>query len=182
MPRLVKTQTEMEGRYEDVWVYVDEDELEPWPAERAFDALGQAVTRVDGPLRVSGSARYTVDVALPGMLHAAVLRSPLAHARVRSLDLEAARRAPGVRAVVGPDDRIGEGDAVLFSEPEYVGQAIAAVAADTFEEAEAALGVLAADLEPLAFVVDPDAALEGLRFTRDPQEEGRLRPPTCGSS
>ena len=40
MPRLVKTQTEMEGRYEDVWVYVDEDELEPWPAERAFDALG----------------------------------------------------------------------------------------------------------------------------------------------
>jgi CO/xanthine dehydrogenase Mo-binding subunit len=173
MPRLVKTQTEMEGRYEDVWIYVDDDELEPWPAERAFDALGQAVTRVDGPLRVSGNARYTVDIALPGMLHAAVLRSPLAHARVRSLDLEAARRAPGVRAVVGPDDRIGQGDAALFSEPEYVGQAIAAVAADSLEEAEAALDALAANLEPLAFVVDPGAALEDLRFTRDPQEEGR---------
>ena len=105
-PRLVRTQTEMEGRYEDVWVLVDEaDELETWPADAELALVGQPAPRQDGAARAAGRVRYTVDVRLAGMLHAAVLRSPVAHGRVRSLDLDAARAVPGVRAVIGPGER-----------------------------------------------------------------------------
>ena len=66
-PRFVKSQREMEGRFEDVWVLVDEDDdLETWPDDAELDVVGKPATRQDGPLRASGAARYTVDVALPG--------------------------------------------------------------------------------------------------------------------
>ena len=80
MPRLVKTVTEMEGRFEEKWVLVEEDGIVSWDARRRAGAGRQARRRGrPAPQRVSGLARYTVDVALPGMLHAAVLRSPVAH-------------------------------------------------------------------------------------------------------
>ena len=76
-PRFVKSQREMEGRFEDVWVLVDDDDdLETWPEDADLTIVGRPATRHDGPLRASGGARYTVDVALPGMLHARVLRAP----------------------------------------------------------------------------------------------------------
>ena len=94
--RLVKSQREMEGRFEDVWVLVDpDDDLETWDESAELDVVGRPATRADGLLRTSGSARYTVDVALPGMLHARVLRAPVARCRVTRLDLEAARATPG---------------------------------------------------------------------------------------
>ena len=105
-PRFVKSQREMEGRFEDVWVLVDDDDdLETWPEDADLTIVGQPATRQDGPLRASGGARYTVDVALPGMLHARVLRAPVSRCRVVSIDLDAARRTPGVRAVLGPKGR-----------------------------------------------------------------------------
>ena len=65
--RFVKTQREMEGRFEDVWALVDEeDDLETWPADADLDVVGKPATRQDGPVRASGAARYTVDVALAG--------------------------------------------------------------------------------------------------------------------
>ena len=94
--RFVRTQKEMEGRYEDVWVLVDEaDDVESWAPDAELTLVGQPAPRHDGHARAAGRARYTVDVRLAGMLHAAVLRSPVAHGRVRSLDLEAALRDPG---------------------------------------------------------------------------------------
>ena len=103
MSRFVRTQTEMEGRYEDVWALVDEtDDVESWPADADLSLVGKPAPRVDGAARAAGRVHYTVDVRLAGMLHAAVLRSPIAHGRVRSLDLEAARASPGVRAAIGP--------------------------------------------------------------------------------
>ena len=105
--RFVRTQKEMEGRYEDVWVLVDEtDDTENWPPDAELTLVGQPSPRHDGHARAAGSVQYTVDVRLAGMLHAAVLRSPVAHGRVRSLDLDAALAVPGVRAAIGPESEL----------------------------------------------------------------------------
>ena len=101
--RLIKTEKEVEGRYEDVWLVVEEDALDQWPAGPG-DIVGHPTPRITGPQRARGEARYTADVQLPGMLHTAVLRSPHAYARVKSIDLTRALDAPGVRAAIGPDD------------------------------------------------------------------------------
>jgi CO/xanthine dehydrogenase Mo-binding subunit len=176
MARLVRTETEMEGRYQEVWALVDEeDDLETWHAGDDLSLVGRPTTRHDGPVRAAGQARYTVDVRLPGMLHAAVLRSPVAHGRVRGLRLDAARRAPGVRAVLGPETELTFTAAapVLAAEPQYAGEPIAVVAADTPEQARAALTELALDIEALPHEVDPERALQEHRFTSEPKEEAR---------
>ena len=172
--RLVRSEVEMEGRYEEVWTLVDEDDtLEPW-AEEGLAAVGRPAPRRDGLVRATGRARYTVDVRLPGMLHAAVLRSPLAHARVR-VDLAGAAAVPGVRAALGAGSELGltTRSPLLTDEPEYAGQPVAAVAADTPAAAAAGLTALAAAFEPLPHVVDRDEALSGQRFTREPSEVER---------
>ena len=81
-----------------------------WGANDKHTLLNHRLTRVDGPLKVTGAAEYTYDKKLPGMLHGRVLRSPHAHARVVKVDASAARRIPGVRAVVGAtDEAVTEG-------------------------------------------------------------------------
>ena len=82
MARLIRTEKEVEGRFEEVWLVVEEDPHEQWPAGPGA-VVGRAAVRKDAPERVRGEARYTADIQLPGMLHAAVLRSPHAHARVK---------------------------------------------------------------------------------------------------
>jgi len=72
-------------------------EMPPWGETKV---VGKPVPRVDGYERVSGSAVYPLDFALPDMLHAAILRSPHAHARVKAIDTSAAEKMPGVRAVL----------------------------------------------------------------------------------
>ena len=103
MARLIRTEKEVEGRYTEQWVVVEEDPLARWPAGPR-EVVGRPAARVDGPQRARGEARYTADVVLPGMLHAAVLRSPHAHARVRRLDVAALLAAPGVRTAIGRYD------------------------------------------------------------------------------
>ena len=161
MARLIRTEKEVEGRYEDVWIVVEEDALDQWP-EGPLTTVGQEVPRVDGLDRARGQTQFTADIQLPGMLHTAVLRSPFARARVTSIDLDAARAARGVRAVVGP----GELD-VLQEEPGYVGHAVAAVAAETFGQAQAALEQLAVEWEALEPLLDPDEAVRQESFVSD---------------
>jgi xanthine dehydrogenase YagR molybdenum-binding subunit len=175
MARLVRSRREMEGRIEEVWALVDEeDDLETWPADADLAVVGGAAPRLDGPARVAGRVEYTVDVHLPGMLHAAVLRSPFAHARVTVLDVEAALAAPGVRAVLTPDSSVSFTEASpLVSEAEYAGQPLAVVAADTPEHADAGLEALAPQIEALPHIVDPDEGLREQRFTRDPFDLSR---------
>ncbi len=175
--RFVKTQREMEGRFEDVWALVDEeDDLETWPETAALELVGKAATRQDGPVRASGAARFTVDVALPGMLHARVLRAPVARCRVTGLDLEAARAVPGVRAALGPDGPFAmTGDAVLTAEPAWAGAPLAVVAADTPEAAEAGLAALAPVLEDVPPLL-LEAGLDEQRFTEEPREQLRGDP------
>ena len=176
-PRLVKTQRAMEGRFEDVWVLVDDDDdLETWPEDTELQLVGKPATRQDGPVRASGTAQYTVDVALPGMLQARVLRAPVARCRVTSLDLDAARATPGVRAVLGPDGPFTmTGDPVLTDSPSWAGEPIAAVAADDGAAAEAGLAALAPVFEGLA-PLDLDGGLAEQRFTEEPREVVRGDP------
>lgn len=166
MARLIKTEKEVEGRYTEQWVVVDEDALEQWPAG-ARDTVGQPASRQDGALRAGGEARYTADVQLPGMLHAAVLRSPFARARVREIDLRRAAGAPGVRAVIGPEV------APLTDEPNYQGAPVAAVAADTYEQARASLALLEVEWEELEPLLDPEEAVRRDQLISDPSRYER---------
>jgi xanthine dehydrogenase YagR molybdenum-binding subunit len=157
LARLIRTEKEVEGRFEEVWIVVEEDPLEQWP-EGPLSVVGRDAPRQDGPLRVRGEARYTADIKLPGMLHAAVLRSPHAHARVRRIDLAPALALPGVRATIGPGEANG-----LEEEAGWAGAPVAAVAADTFAQARAAVEAVDVEWEELAVVLDPeDAVRRGL--------------------
>jgi xanthine dehydrogenase YagR molybdenum-binding subunit len=105
---------------------------------------------------VTGATRYTVDVALKGMLFGRILRSPLPHARVRSIDLTAARRRASVKAIVKAVDPGDPARAIV----RYVGQPVLAVAATSMAEAEEALKLIRVEYKPLPFVVDMDEALK----------------------
>jgi xanthine dehydrogenase YagR molybdenum-binding subunit len=160
--RLIRTEKEVEGRYEDVWLVVEEDTLEQWPAGPR-EIVGRDAARKTGPMRARGEARYTADIQLPGMLHAAVLRSPHAHARVKNISFDEALTAPGVRAAVGP----GEIE-VLTAEPGYQGQAVAGVAAATIEQARKALDLVEVEWEVLEPLLDPDEAVRRDQLVSEP--------------
>ena len=174
MARLVKTQVEMEGRYEERWTLVEDDAAPEYTDDERLNVVGHPHPRVSAAARLSGAARFISDISLQGMVHAAVLRSPHANARVASLDLAAAAALPGVRAAIGPGDIPDrDGLPVLTDAPAYAGAAVAAVAADTPEAAERALAALAPAWEPLPFVVDLDEGLARQEFTEDPAETTR---------
>src|SRR5881296_2678105 len=129
--------------------------------------VGKSLPRLDGAGKVTGTAVYAADFALPGMLCGRVLRATLPHARMVRLDAARARALPGVRAVITaadvPDVRYGGAlkDETVFASDKvrYVGQPVAAVAATTPEAAEAALAAIDVVYEPLPAVLDLEAAL-----------------------
>jgi len=165
--RLIRTEKEVEGRYEEVWVVVEEDPLEQWP-EGPLTVVGRPAPRKSGFERVRGEARYTADIRLPGMLQAAILRSPHAHARVKRIDLAPALALPGVRAALGPGEAHG-----LEEEAGFSGAPVAAVAADTFRQALAAAAAIDVEWEELDVVLDPDEAVRREQFTADPRHYER---------
>ncbi len=137
--------------------------------------LGQRLERADGWDKVSGHMDYVADLKLPGMLHAKILRSPHAHARIRSINLEKARALPGVRCVVTADDLpqierepTSRARAILaVGRVRFQGQPVAAVAADDVHTAEEAIDLIEVDYEVLPAVVDPLEALkEGAPLVR----------------
>jgi len=164
--RLIKTEKEVEGRYTEQWVVVDEDALEQWPAG-ARDTVGRPAPRQDGFQRARGEAQYTADIQLPGMLHAAILRSPFARAQIREIDLRMAEKAPGVRGVLGP------GTGPLTDEPAYQGAPVAAVAADTDEQARAAMRLIEVEWEQLDPLLDPDEAVRRNELVEEPNHDER---------
>jgi CO/xanthine dehydrogenase Mo-binding subunit len=132
-------------------------------------AVGAPLPRVDADLKITGAARYTVDLALARMLHAKVLRSPHAHARVVHIDARAAAAMPGVVAVVTRDDLAGlnptygyfikDQPIVAIDKVRYIGDMVAAVAAETEEQAVRALERIEVRYEPLPVVATIEAAL-----------------------
>jgi len=105
MARRVTLNLGIEGDLHDVTVVIPDDEPTPWQWGERFSIVGKSTPRVDGALKATGVAHYTYDLDLPNMLHGAILRSPWPHARVRAIDLSAAKRLAGVRAVLALDDR-----------------------------------------------------------------------------
>jgi xanthine dehydrogenase YagR molybdenum-binding subunit len=136
------------------------DEPPPLPPNVRLSVIGRRVPRLDGIAKVTGAARYTVDVKLPGMLFARLLRSPYPHARVAHIDTSAAERHPAVRAL-----HLGDGPTAVATVAEmprlsYAGAIVAALAATSRAAADEALSLIRVDYEPLPFVVDMDAARE----------------------
>jgi len=125
-----------------------------WPADRTV--LGSHVKRLDGPDKVTGRARYTFDITRPGMLYGRIVRSPHPHARVVSVDLAAAQRAPGVKAALVWKDPADPNNRVMFQ-----GDEVAAVAADTEEHAIDAARLITVEYEVLPHLTVVEQALSG---------------------
>ncbi|HEV2064229.1 MAG TPA: xanthine dehydrogenase family protein molybdopterin-binding subunit [Thermoanaerobaculia bacterium] len=138
------------GKFESKDVAIAPGDPAPWDPSHKFSILGSRVPRLDGVAKVSGQARYSIDVRLPGMLYGKILRSPHPAAVVTSIDLEAARKMPGVKAAL-PIAKAGE-------PVRYAGQAVAAVAAETAEQAFDALSSIRVEYETRPFVVDVASA------------------------
>ena len=139
------------------------DEAPPLAPNAQLDWIGKPVARINARAKVTGAARFTVDVKLPGMLHGRLLRSPHPHAVVRALDLSGAAKLPGVRAVLALDEPAGRAietdtGAARPRRVRYVGDVVAALAATTPERAAAALQSIKVDYAPLPFVVDIESA------------------------
>ncbi|MCH8940646.1 MAG: hypothetical protein IIC27_05955, partial [Chloroflexi bacterium] len=109
--------------------------------------IGQPIARVDGPEKVTGKARYSADINLPGTLWGKSLRSPYPHARIVSIDTTAAKALPGVHVVLTGDDvrgilygrRLRDVPILAWDHVRFAGERVAAVAADDEDIAQAAI-------------------------------------------
>src|SRR5215470_7225265 len=130
---------------------------------RDVKGVGLSIPRPDGPEKVTGKVQYVADIQPKGMLHAKLLRSPHAHARIKRIDTSKAKALAGVRAVVTAADIPGlkkkaptRAHAVLaIDRVVFVGQPVAAVAADELSIAEEACDLIQVEYEVLAPAVDP---------------------------
>ncbi|HEU5083776.1 MAG TPA: aerobic carbon-monoxide dehydrogenase large subunit [Acidimicrobiales bacterium] len=148
--------------------------------------IGHSVKRLEDARLVEGHGRFVDDITLPGMLHMAILRSPMAHARINGIDTSAAEAVDGVIAVVTGalmaehglawmPTLSGDTQAVLATDKvRFQGQEVAAVIATDPYVAEDALELIEVDYEPLDAVMTPQAALEdGAPVIRD-EKEGQV--------
>ena len=138
-----------------------------------LNVAGTSVVRRDLEVKLTGEARYTADLKLPGMLHGAILRSPHPHADILSVDAEEALRLPGVRAVITPFDssspspsgggsgwgRLAPDMSILDTRVRFVGDEVAAVAADNPDTARAALELIRVEYAVLPHYMTPESAL-----------------------
>ena len=133
-----------------------------------LEALAEPEYRVEGQLKVTGRARYAADVRQAGMLHAVYVRSPYPHALIRSVDTTRARAVPGVRGVLTGADlppyarfgrRIQDWPVLARDRVRFIGDRVAAVAADTRQAAEEAAQLVEVDYEELPPVLTANDAL-----------------------
>ena len=135
---------------------------------REVKGVGLSIPRADGAEKVTGKTEYVADLKPKGMLHAKLLRSPHAHARIKRIDVSKAKALPGVRAVIVAADIPGlkkkaptRAHAVLaIDRVVFVGQPVAAVAADELAIAEEACDLIQVDYEVLPAAVDPLDAMQ----------------------
>lgn len=139
-----------------------------WPVNDELQVVGKRVPRIDALEKVTGRARYTFDVQLPGMLYARTLNSPVPHARIKSIDTSRAEKYPGVRAVhvleklLQAAELRDPGDEAKQPYPmiRFTGQPIVAVAATSVRAAEAALELIDIEYEPLPHVTELEDAMQ----------------------
>lgn len=136
----------------------------PTTAERAF---ASDETRLDGYRKVSGRERYTADIYRPKMLYAAFVASPFAYARIKRIDVRAAKASPGVRAVLTAEDigrrRFGrvlyDWPVLAFDTVSYLGDRVVAIAAETRVAAQAAAQLVEVEYEELEPMLTATAAI-----------------------
>ncbi len=130
----------------------------------SFSIVGRSVPRRELADKLTGVADYSADIALPGLLHGVIVRSPHPHADVLSVDVGPALALPGVRAALTPADapaaRLAPDLPVLDTRVRFAGDEVAAVAADDLDTARRAAALVRVEYAPLPFVTDPVAALE----------------------
>jgi xanthine dehydrogenase YagR molybdenum-binding subunit len=152
------------------------DEPPALPVNAELSVIGKSTARLDGHLKVTGKAKYTADIQLPGMLYGKLLRSPHPHANILSIDASAAAKYPGVRAVQiltrvlgtareSSEETKAESAWLSFDQKhlpkiKYVGQPVAAVAATSERAAAEAVKLIKVDYQLLPFVVDLDDAIK----------------------
>ncbi|MDP2660128.1 MAG: molybdopterin-dependent oxidoreductase [Dehalococcoidia bacterium] len=135
--------------------------------------VNQRIPRPDWRVKVTGQASYTSDMALPRMLHAAILRSPVPHARVLSIDISRAAKLHGVRAIIcgkdtlgrnfgilGTSEKLMDRHALVTQKVRYIGDEVAAVAAVDLDTALEALSLIEVEYESLPAVFDPIEAMK----------------------
>jgi len=133
----------------------------------AYKFVGKPVPRLEGGEKVSGKLRYAADIEIPGALSAKILRSPLPHARIVKIDASIAANFPGVHCIITAADippvmvglRMKDMPLLARDRVRYVGEPVAAVAADSVEIAEAALGLIDVQYAELPYVTDPVEAI-----------------------
>ncbi len=155
--------------------------------------FGSGIRRREDPRLLTGTARYTADIVLPGMAYAAILRSPYGHARIRRIDTSRATSAPGVVAVYTGADvmsglqpipcawllpnanlKIAPYRALATDVVRYVGDAVAVVVAETEYAAYDALELIDVDYEPLAATIDPQKAAASGAPQLHPEAPGNI--------
>src|SRR2546425_2831491 len=135
-----------------------------WPEPEERTLIGKRISRLDGPDKVSGKAKYTYDLNRPGMLFGRILRSPHAHAKIVSIDTSAAEKMAGVKAV-----KIIQGPG---TEIQWEGDEIAGVAAIDEPTAEDAIRAIKVEYEVLPhFVIDNDPKIAGDRAKATQEEK-----------
>jgi CO/xanthine dehydrogenase Mo-binding subunit len=151
--------------------------------DSADSFIGARTRRLDAPAKVTGAIKYAADMWMPNMLHMQVLRSPHPHARIKRLDVSRAKALRGVEAVVTCDDVPGKDNYGVFIEDQptlargvvrYVGEAVAAVAAETVDIARAALKLIEVDYEPLPGLFDPEEAMKPQAIQLHPHAPGNV--------
>jgi xanthine dehydrogenase YagR molybdenum-binding subunit len=147
---------------------VPADEPPQLPPNSELKVIGTRVPRYDGPLKVSGAAKYPSDIHLPGMLYGRLVNSTVPHAKIVRIDTTAAEKHPGVRALHVLQNVLGQAEledkskeiASRYPIVRYAGQPIAAVAATTPAAALEAARLVKVQYEAIPFVVDPEKARE----------------------
>ena len=130
--------------------------------------VGNPTPRVEGELKVNGQAKYAVDIVMPGMLWGKLLRSPIASGNIKRIDTSKARALPGVRAIVTGADcsglkigrRLYDMPILADGEVRFIGEKVAAVAADNEEIAEEAINLIEVEYEETEAILDPVEALK----------------------
>ncbi len=129
--------------------------------------IGKDVKRVDGVAKVTGSAEFVHDFKVDGMLYGALVKSPYAHARIKRINTDPARKIAGVRAILTGEDlpyKVGlylvDKSILAVNKVRYYGEPVAAVAADNLEIAREAAGAIEVQYEELEPVLDVQTALE----------------------
>ena len=140
-------------QFRDLTVRIQDGDIPPWQPDQQLDVVGQRKPRLDAVAKVTGTAKFAYDQRPEGLLYGKILRSPHGNADVRAIDTAAAKAMPGVRAVLTVPDVFEDSSA------RYAGAEVAAVAADTEAQAEAALRAILVDYDVKEFCVTLDASM-----------------------